>query len=689
MFKTKKGTGALLDNRPSEEKQKDYLWKEIVANPEPVNWQEKSQWRKFPIYDQNGSSSCVAFSLAKILGIMHQVNEGEWIDFSPGFIYQQRSNKPSAGMAGIDAWEIVRKNGALLESFFPSQGKDDHYFDTYPVKNYEKEIASVFKISNYVILPTKDIDTIASTIQKTNKGVMVWYYWTYDEWDRDLPIIKDYSLDSTSACRHSVVAVDYILTNGKKCLIIDDSWGCFDKGTEILTKEGWKFFKDIKDDEIVATLNLRNLKLEYQKIQEKQIYDYDGLLWNYKARNIDLLVTPNHRLLIKTLRSDWQLIEADKLWIKTFEMKKDADWDGEEKEFFILGDYKIKMDDWLEFLGYYISEGSCSGWQIQIAAKKEDVKEKIRENLKKLPFHFSENKNDFSITSGIILERNKKGQFNKSKFNIIVNYLKSIGKSYQKYIPDEYKNLSKRQLKILFDALMLGDGSYSKCFVRNKYQTEKVTYYTSSKKLADDIQEIALKIGCCGDVSFTDRRGRDLSKNGHKNITRHIEYRVGIKRFSKTIQPKNGWLPKFIPYKGKVYCVTVPNGTIYVRRNGKAVWSGNSNRGADGQRIITEDFHSKRNFFAAYPINFKFEELCMPKPSYTFNKDLSYGMNNNDVKMLQCCLKFEGLFPVNTECTGSFYGLTLSAVKQFQAKYGIPQTGYVGQITRAKLNELF
>ena len=340
MFKkSQKGTGALLDTRPPEEKQKDFLWKEIVASAEPVNWQEKSQWRKFPIYDQNGSNACVAFSLAKILGIMHQVNEGEWIDFSPGFIYQQRSNKPSAGMAGIDAWEIVRKNGALLESFFPSQGKNDNYFDNYLVKAYEKAIASIFRIPNYVILPTKDIDTIASTIQKTGKGVMVWYYWTYDEWDRDFPVIKNYALDITSACIHSVVAVDSTLTYGKKCLKIDDSWG--------------------------------------------------------------------------------------------------------------------------------------------------------------------------------------------------------------------------------------------------------------------------------------------------------------------------------------------------------------KNRGDNGQRTITEDFHSQRNFFAAYPINFKFEELSLPKPSYTFNKDLSYGMNNNDVKMLQCCLKFEGLFPVNTECTGSFYGLTLSAVKQFQAKYGIPQTGYVGQITRAKLNELF
>ena len=33
---------------------------------------------------------------------------------------------------------------------------------------------------------------------------------------------------------------------------------------------------------------------------------------------------------------------------------------------------------------------------------------------------------------------------------------------------------------------------------------------------------------------------------------------------------------KRIAYNGKVYCVTVPNGIVYVRRNGKPCWSGNS-----------------------------------------------------------------------------------------------------------------
>lgn len=236
-------SGALIDLRPPEQKEKDFRFEEIVSEPEPVNWAEKSIWRKFPIFNQNGSGSCVAMSLAKILGIMHAVNQGEWINFSAGFIYQQRINKPMQGMGAIDAWEIVRKTGCLLEDFFPSQNKTDEELDNYRVKNYEKEIAGIFKISNYVALPVKDIEVVASTIQKTGKGVMVWFYFNIDEWDKEVPVIKYPNLDLiTAQGRHSAVAVDFTLWQGKKALIIDDSWGKNrgKEGQRIITEDFYK-----------------------------------------------------------------------------------------------------------------------------------------------------------------------------------------------------------------------------------------------------------------------------------------------------------------------------------------------------------------------------------------------------------------------------------------------------------------
>ena len=238
-------SGALEDERPVKEKEKDYRFEEIVAAADAVTWVEKDTYRRFPIFDQNGSYSCVAQTLAKVLGVMHQVNEGEWIKFSPGFIYQLRFNRPNGGMAGIDAWEIVRKNGALLDEFFRSDKKTEAQLDGYQVKNYEKDVASIFKIKNYVVLPTQDIDTIASVIQKTNKAVMVWFYFTISEWKRSVPVILNHSLSrfASTTARHSVTAVDYTLYKGKKALIIDDSWGLNTgiNGQRIITED---FFKE-------------------------------------------------------------------------------------------------------------------------------------------------------------------------------------------------------------------------------------------------------------------------------------------------------------------------------------------------------------------------------------------------------------------------------------------------------------
>lgn len=420
---------------------------------------------------------------------------------------------------------------------------------------------------------------------------------------------------------HAISAIGY----DKNGLWVKNSWGCYDKETEILTKDGWKLFKDIENDEIVATLNQKNHFLEYQKIDKKIVYDYDNYLWNYKGRDIDLLITPNHKLYIKSIKkTDWKLIEADKIQIKNFKMKKDAKWSGVEKNFYQIGQYKIEMNLWLEFLGYFLSEGHTTSYKFTkkggarvrkykikgeclrnketgkfIKSQKEKIIEKlclteeksydqisyivgisqkkglkankIQKCLEKLPFKFTRHNHTWTVNNKVLFEE-----------------LKCFGKSSQKFIPDYAKCLLSEQLKILLDALMLGDGS--------GYPLKKWVYYTSSKKLADDVQEILLKVGYAGDISWTDRRGRKMSGG----TIRFIEYRVNIKVKELEQLKGGGFVPKFIPYKGKVYCVEVPNHILYVRRNGKAVWSGNSNWGNNGFFYIPFGDWQKHQIYACW-----------------------------------------------------------------------------------------
>ena len=85
---------------------------------------------------------------------------------------------------------------------------------------------------------------------------------------------------------------------------------------------------------------------------------------------------------------------------------------------------------------------------------------------------------------------------------------------------------------------------------------------------------------------------------------------------------------------------------------------------------------------------------------FTFNNNLKYGMSNDEVKYLQIILKDEigaPTYPDSVGATGWFGPITKSSVIEFQEKYadevlaswGLTNgTGFVGQTTRDKLNEL-
>jgi hypothetical protein len=83
---------------------------------------------------------------------------------------------------------------------------------------------------------------------------------------------------------------------------------------------------------------------------------------------------------------------------------------------------------------------------------------------------------------------------------------------------------------------------------------------------------------------------------------------------------------------------------------------------------------------------------CVDVQLPIFIRDLQSGIlfpsKGYDVECLQRALKAEGFAP-DYQPTGYFGSLTKRDVRLFQAKYGIPATGLVGPMTRAKLNELY
>ena len=357
---------------------------------------------------------------------------------------------------------------------------------------------------------------------------------------------------------------------------------CFDSKTEILTEAGWVAFPNLQSEVKVATLNSEG-KVEYHIPEEYIVQPYIGEMYRFANTNFDFCVTPNHWMYVRNKTGNLEFIRADEAKIRqSLGVLTGGDFGGEKEEWFELGKSpinsqkkveKIFMDDWLEFLGYYISEGRfdvkkslrlvggndayVADYNILIGQEKSELALKIASCLRRLGFNFSE-----------ILFDSDKHQFRVCSKQL-AEMLLPLGKSGEKYIPRELLKLSKRQLLILFKALIMGDNSEQK----NHY-----TYYSKSKGLADDIQELALRCGYAAAV-VSHAVGRDL-------------YQVNI----RPAEDANLVVPERFHYVGKVYCVNVTNHVVFVRRNGRAAWCGQCYD--EGKRVaetLAFDYHRQNN----------------------------------------------------------------------------------------------
>lgn len=131
---------------------------------------------------------------------------------------------------------------------------------------------------------------------------------------------------------------------------------CFDSETEVLTRDGWKFFREITMDDEIATLK-DGQYLEYQNPVNQYEYDHNGLMYKIKNRYVDLLVTPNHKMYINENNKGFELREAQTLRGQHVMYKKSATNNFGEKMH--LNDFEIEDDLWLEILGKWFNSKTC------------------------------------------------------------------------------------------------------------------------------------------------------------------------------------------------------------------------------------------------------------------------------------------------------------------------------------------
>ena len=357
---------------------------------------------------------------------------------------------------------------------------------------------------------------------------------------------------------------------------------CFDDKTEILTESGWKLFKDLLPEDKVAQLGQQN-DLEFVKPTNYTRYNYNGEMVVIKSRQVDCKITPGHNLYVdqNTGGKQWtgyHLQSADSFKENArLAFKKNAEWIGEyTKEHVIPGitkfwnqncsGYKtepivVKMETWLEFLGWFLSEGSIgygvdkTPYRIVICQMKQESRLKIKKCIESLGFKYTETPEQFIINS-----------------KQLATHLQNQGKQQTRFIPEYAMKCTKEQLQHLFKSMMDRDGTWK----RESGLCKK--YITTSKQLADDMQILALKVGFAANVYKYNTKGTKKEFKGKPSKARHNSYVVSIMSehtMEPTINQKKRRHMSRENYIGEVFCVEVPSHIIYIRRNGFPCWSGN------------------------------------------------------------------------------------------------------------------
>lgn len=359
---------------------------------------------------------------------------------------------------------------------------------------------------------------------------------------------------------------------------IQDPTHCFSEDTDVLTESGWKKISNVAIGENILTLNQNTRNTELSPCINVINDNYEGDMVHFKNISMDCLVTPNHDMGWWTggikINSRWHVSQASTFLSLKGHHSRRADsivkWEGIELDEIEIplvkyekGNFtnpnKFKSEDFMSFIGWYISEG-CAGEGKKTTSNRVCISQSQTANAAKC-FEIE------SLVKRMGFECNSDNTKIRFASKSITKYTKPLGNKYNKYIPFELKQLSPRLLDILLKSAIRGDERKNGSQERPGWE-----YMTTSKRLADDIMEIALKIGYRVSMSIAKDRP-DIYVNGNSKLSKIAPlYTVGISQAQDLYYPK----AENVKYSGKISCITVKdNNIIMVRRNGRVLWSGN------------------------------------------------------------------------------------------------------------------
>jgi flavin-dependent thymidylate synthase len=334
--------------------------------------------------------------------------------------------------------------------------------------------------------------------------------------------------------------------------IIGHAHGCYDDQTQVLTDQGWKRWLDVTAEDLLATLN-GNWQIEYQRPTALIMGEYRGKMYRVDSQHVDLLVTPNHNMFVcqtttKVGRSrmSYRLVTAEELGHVSHAYMKSGEWAGGRADY-------LSYDE-AAFLGFVIGDGHVHPSRlVAFHLKKERKISWLRGITARLGWTLVERGGQLYVTP--------------PKTSPVYNLVEWVyNEDGEKRIPQQLlTDVCREVLEGLLEGLMQSDGHRGRTCD---------SFDTTSDELAGQFQQLCLHVGLAANVTY---RYEDRPHSyGNKPLTRLTIIRRCLKpevnRWADC-EGRSSWVED---WHGIVYCAEVPNHTLYVRRNGKPVWCGNS-----------------------------------------------------------------------------------------------------------------
>ncbi len=297
---------------------------------------------------------------------------------------------------------------------------------------------------------------------------------------------------------------------------------CFSEDTEVLTSKGWRHYSDLVCGDLIATMNKKTKELEYQLASSMHVYTDYKKLHHIHNKHTDLLVTDKHGLCYQSRKSH----EYGECQAKAFREKRDL-------ELFVGAldtspDFPCS-DDLLRLLVWTVADGCLEGPAIRFHLKKERKIRRLTSLLSTM---------GVPVTTYVQKNGNTKMRIGISHAPYLINLLGS-GKT----LPQWFYKLSGRQAKVVLEEYRNTDGLH-------RPSVSCTQLYSSVMSNLDVLQALSVKAAWRGHIS-----------------PRVGAHRLNLSKRGTTFFQKGK--SKLVPYSGPVWCLTVPNGTLIVRRNGK------------------------------------------------------------------------------------------------------------------------